>query len=70
MSSTTAWIKSKISSGRPKCTAVASAEHSAEFVSFQRQSVSLPPTQNIHSAVTPELAAVNSAGICNYSGGI
>ena len=35
------------------CTAVATAEHPAATVSFQRQQPNIPPTQNVNSAVSP-----------------
>jgi hypothetical protein len=44
------------------CTAVASAEPPAAFVSFQRQPPSIPPTQNVDLAVSPLLPAVQFSG--------
>jgi len=41
---------------------VALTEHSAEFVSFQRQSASRPLTQNVHSAASPLRAAMQFSG--------
>jgi len=39
------------------CTAVESAERFAAFVSFQRIAASLPPTQNVNSALISLTAA-------------
>ena len=44
------------------CTAVASAEPSAESVSFQWHQPSFPPTQNVDSAVSPVPAAGQFSG--------
>ena len=55
--------KAMIAAADTNDTAVALVERSAGFVSFQRLTASLPPTQNVHSAVSPVLAAVNSAEI-------
>jgi len=43
---------------------VALTEHSAAFVSLQRLARCQPPTQNVNSAVSPELAAVQFSGRC------
>ncbi len=42
--------------------AVALAEPSAAFVSFQRQQASLPPDKNVDSAVSPLLPAGQFSG--------
>ncbi len=44
------------------CGAVALAEQSAALVSFQRLEPSLPPTQNVNSAVSPVLPAMQFSG--------
>ena len=44
------------------CTAVALTELPAAFVSFQRHQASFPPTQNVNSAASPLLAAVQFSG--------
>ncbi|MEP6986465.1 MAG: hypothetical protein ABI970_12750 [Chloroflexota bacterium] len=46
----------------PNGTAVALAEQSAGFVSFQRQQPSLPPTQNVTSALRSLTSAVQFGG--------
>jgi hypothetical protein len=43
-------------------TAVALRERFAEFVPFQRHLATRPPTQNVNSAVSPVLAAVQFSG--------
>ena len=44
------------------CTAVALTELPAAFVSFQWHQPSLPPTQNVNSAASRELAAMQFSG--------
>jgi hypothetical protein len=44
------------------CTAVVSAEHFAELVSFQWHQPGFPPTQNVNSAVSRELSARQFSG--------
>ncbi len=56
-------MKANMAAACTNCTAVAPAERSAAFVLFQRQHASFPPAQNANSAVSPLLAADNSAGI-------
>ena len=46
----------------PNGTAVASAERSAAFVSFQRLAPSLPPTQNVNSAALSLASAMQFGG--------
>jgi len=41
---------------------VAIAERTAEVVSFHRHQPSNPPTQNVNSAVSPLIAAVQFSG--------
>ena len=66
MSSTTSQPPLKtiatIAAADPNCTAVALREHSAAFVSFQRQQVKFPPAQNVDTAVSPVLAAMQFSG--------
>ncbi len=55
-------MRANAAAAHPYCTAVALTGLSAEVVSFQRQQASLPPTQNVNSAVPPLLAAVQFGG--------
>jgi len=55
-------FKATLAAADAYCTAVALREQTAASVSFQRQAASLPPTQNVDSAVTPLLAAVQFGG--------
>jgi len=55
-------MRATIAATCTNCTAVASAEPSAAFVSFQRSYVSLPPTQNVNSAPRSLTPA------CHFSG--
>jgi hypothetical protein len=51
---------------RTNCTAVASAEQSAEVVSFQRFYGSFPPYKNVSSADVAELPPCNSAEVLQF----
>ncbi len=55
-------IRANTAAAHPYCTAVALTEHFAAFVSFQRQQASLPPMQNVNSATSPLLAAMQFSG--------